>query len=678
MSASRKSKRSKLRDHYLDGTARRPYTHTPTLRRSLSESPGESSERVCARCRPILSRYSETFKGLVHQGTELIKRKKQNPNPKHPDRVSYRDLKRQNEWLRGNVFDAMGNYLYCAVCIRVSLGVSKQRLANQRKIKRQQSQVPIVEMEKSEVEEKRLGEYIIMPDDVNSAFSAWWRSVSADTVVQVRFPHERHGNAGKTSHSAKTSVMNDFLLFVDVNSQPNGRSADSSGPTSYFLPKFSTIQAPKPGIPNYEERLQRSVVGEFNRAQRESEKGECSNGSSSNWLKAHRPKVAICPHQQDYCDTCSRSKEEIRSKQTTINRLRQSASAEPSEIKQLEDDIMALNQEFERHRQVANESHKYYVQMTERCSSEWKEISELEKKSSLTDEEAEKLAVLKHKFNLVICADYQMSKLVPYWGLSPQPGSTYYLQKLSHDILGIVNHATGESTVYLFDETVGPKNTDHTVSYITHFLGILPGWIRRIHLFLDNTCSTNKNFYTMAWACEMLQQGRCDFLRISFLVAGHTKFSPDLLFSQIAKSYNQSDVFTTEELGDIIRRYATVTVDDGSLVCDWREPLSKKYSKFPGIRSQHDFVFAKNILTGQVISRTRPYCYTGSFTIATIHILANKNPEDDAIPGDEQTYHHMNKTRSISGSKMNNLVQMYRQFIPRERWHPIIGSPSSS
>ena len=134
-------------------------------------------------------------------------------------------------------------------------------------------------------------------------------------------------------------------------------------------------------------------------------------------------------------------------------------------------------------------------------------------KKSLTDEEAEKLAVLKHKFNLVISADYKMSKLVPYWGLSPQTGSTYYLQKLSHDILGIVNHATGLSTVYLFDDTVDPKNT---VSYITHFLGVLPNWIRCIHLFLDNTCSTNKNFYCMAWAwaCEMVQQGRCDFLRI--------------------------------------------------------------------------------------------------------------------------------------------------------------------
>ncbi len=41
-----------------------------------------------------------------------------------------------------------------------------------------------------------------------------------------------------------------------------------------------------------------------------------------------------------------------------------------------------------------------------------------------------------------------MSKMVPHWGYSPQPGSTYYLQKLSHDILGIVNHSNDQSAIY--------------------------------------------------------------------------------------------------------------------------------------------------------------------------------------------------------------------------------------
>ena len=184
-------------------------------------------------------------------------------------------------------------------------------------------------MPKSEVEEKRLGDCVVMPIGLETSFKTWWRSQDASTIVQVRYPHDRHGNAGKVSNAAKSSLREEFLDFVDHNTQPNGRSADSSGPTSYFIPKFTTIQTPKPNVSHYCERLGRSVVGEFNRVQREQGKQEISNGSSHNWLKSYRPKVAICPHQEDYCDTCSKCKIAIHTKQTTINRLRQSANASP-------------------------------------------------------------------------------------------------------------------------------------------------------------------------------------------------------------------------------------------------------------------------------------------------------------------------------------------------------------
>ena len=80
--------------------------------------------------------------------------------------------------------------------------------------------------------------------------------------------------------------------------------------------------------------------------------------------------------------------------------------------------------------------------------------------------------------------------------MSPQLGITYYLQKLRHDIFGIVDHATGKSRVYIFDERLGPKNLHHYVSDI-------PSWVQRIHIFLDNAGGTNKNMYTMAWAMVM-------------------------------------------------------------------------------------------------------------------------------------------------------------------------------
>ena len=118
-------------------------------------------------------------------------------------------------------------------------------------------------MTKSEVEEKLLGQYVSMPSTLELSFKSWWRSLEPSHVVVVSYPHARHGNAGKVSHSAKTTVHDDFIKFVDMNSQPNGRSADSSGPTHYFSPKFTSVQMPKTGVSHYEERKSRSIVGEF-------------------------------------------------------------------------------------------------------------------------------------------------------------------------------------------------------------------------------------------------------------------------------------------------------------------------------------------------------------------------------------------------------------------------------
>ena len=299
------SRKEKQRQNYLDGVARRPHSHSRTLRRSLEGAAAASSastSSICPQCYPVLARYISVFKSMQHSGTELKKRKRSNPYPKKQDTEfqHHRDITKQNEWLRSNLFDSLGNYththtpqslshththtnslslshththtgnyLYCSNCIKAAFGISNDRLARQRSIKRKQAQTPISTHTKLEVEEGRLGDYVIMPADIETSFKIWWRGLDPSTVVDVRYPHERHGNAGRTSNSAKTSVQQDFLEFVDLNSQPNGRSADSTGPTRYFLPKFTTIQTPKPNVCHYEERVQRSVVGEFNRAQRE-------------------------------------------------------------------------------------------------------------------------------------------------------------------------------------------------------------------------------------------------------------------------------------------------------------------------------------------------------------------------------------------------------------------------
>ena len=203
---TRKRRREEQRGNYLTGKASKPYVHTPTLKMAFSDckagpsdtpSTEASTEKVCTRCSPVLSRYKVTFEGLVHQGCTLKRRKSSNPHPKRPNTQPYRDLNAQNAWLRSNIFDPMGNYLFCARCVSQSFHISPQWLARQRALKRAQFQSPTTEMVKSEVEKEKLGDYVVMSLGCDINFAEWWRSLDSSATVIVRYPHERHGGSGK-------------------------------------------------------------------------------------------------------------------------------------------------------------------------------------------------------------------------------------------------------------------------------------------------------------------------------------------------------------------------------------------------------------------------------------------------------------------------------------------------
>ena len=610
---------------------------------------------------------------MKRQGSELKRRKLINPHPKKQDKEHYRDLVKQNDWIRNNIFDATGNYLFCCRCVHHGLGISFQRLARQRKIKKKQFSEPLRSFTKSEVISKNLGQNVVMPEGCDISFMAWWKQLDNSSTVMVRYPHERHGSAGSVSHAAKVDTKQEFLNFVDLNSQPNGRSAESSSSTHYFLPKFRTIQTPKVGVSNYEERVKQSLVGEFNRAQQEQHKSTMSNYSASAWLKKEKPKHAIYPHKLDYCDTCAKQKELLRSKQTILNRIRQTGSADEDQQKSIEDEMAQINEQVKVHRQQAQQSHDYYNEVKSRCQMEWKEICKLENKQNKSNEENETLENLRHNFTAVLSVDFQMQKLVPYWGLSPQPGSTYYLQKLSHDIFGVVDHREDHSMLYIFDETIGPKNTDHTISLLMDYIrsnAAFPSWIKRVHIFLDNTGSTNKNAYFMEWGMETIQQKYLDYLRFSFLVAGHTKFDVDRVFSITSKAFNSSDVFNTSELVNVMSQpnHITAKLVKGDLIYNWREKISAKYSKLPGIRELHDFVIVTSPNTGNATMLVHEGCYGGRSKKSPLTLNSGYTADINVFPLESDTYDQLKKTREITATKLTHLTQMCRNVIPEERW----------
>ena len=103
------------------------------------------------------------------------------------------------------------------------------------------------------------------------------------------------------------------------------------------------------------------------------------------------------------------TKREIHGKQTTVNHLLQSYTADSEEVKKIDEEIISLKRDLENHRREAEKAHTYYVEVTKSCKAEWEEMEKLEAKSTLNDSEKERFAVLRNGFNLVISADYQMA-----------------------------------------------------------------------------------------------------------------------------------------------------------------------------------------------------------------------------------------------------------------------------
>ena len=493
----------------------------------------------------------------------------------------------------------------------------------------------------------------------------WWKELEDDDELDVKYPHENHGLAGKPSNRAKTAVLSRFLQFVDANCQPNGRPSDSYSPQFYFLSKFTRIVPPKKNDAHYDEVAKRSVISVFNDAQQQEGLETVGDSTARGWLQQYRLKVAVHPQYTDYCDTCKRLKEDISRKEAIVKRLTQSGNATEEELRLNEEAIAALCTESRQHTTDAANAREFYKKTIQKCRESWTDIQRFLSIQSRTPQETAELATLKHTFTLVLSADYQQAKLIPFWGRSEQLGSTYYLQKVSIEVFGVVDHREEGKYIYLFDERITPKNTDHTLSLLHITIQRIQTdhpWIKRIWVFLDNATSTNKNKYLFAWGMEIVDQSVLSFMCFSFMPAGHTKFAPDRLFSQIASSYNNSDVFNIDELKQLCQSYATCLIEDGSNIFTWRDALAEKYSNLPGVRKLHDFFFICPSPREAVLMKVREHCFDPleKTSISPLHVI-----------GDAQllpllTYKQA-RSHPISDEKMAHMVQMYNSFVPLDR-----------
>ncbi len=417
------------------------------------------------------------------------------------------------------------------------------------------------------------------------------------------------------------------------------------------------------------------MVYEFNRTLGGNKR--ISDGTAKKWLKTYRPKHAISPRKTDYCEMCVECREQKRRHETISMRLLQNGNCDEDEIRENKALAESYGLLLEEHKTDAGNELRHYRQETGKNRTLLRSMERLQKRFSNSEEDATKLPEYAKQIVFCLSADYQQSKLTPHWGFSAQPGETYYLRKLSHNIFGIVDHTLDTNTVYVLDERVGgAKNGDITISLLDNHIDTkLPSWARHLCLFMDNG-ATNKNRFMIQWGTELVEKGDFDTFRMCFFVPGHAKNDADRLFSRISNAFKNNDVFVTEHLVALIRDTigqtgSCINMNNRGIV-NWKGLLEKKYTSFKNIQSYRDFLIRRNA-KGKVIVCHKACCWQGEYENTD---LLKKDAYADVDLKKEvcdYTYESKKMSRDLSQEKMADLVKMYDKFIDpilRPKWLP--------
>lgn len=215
-----------------------------------------------------------------------------------------------------------------------------------------------------------------------------------------------------------------------------------------------------------------------------------------------------------------------------------------------------------------------------------------------------------------------------------QVGPIYFKTPRRAQLFGICIEGIPRQVNYLIDEAyfLG-KNPNTVISLVDHFFANHGFGEKAVHLTADNCVAQNKNNTTLQYLMYRVLTGLHTKIELSFLVVGHTKFSPDGHFGLIRRRYRRSRVYTYEHLAHLIeessqnghnlcQRYIEKGPKSSRIIYrDWVGWLSKYFKPIPGITGYRHFqinsqnrgvVLVKETVDGEeqeidILKRTFPY-----------------------------------------------------------------------
>ena len=97
------------------------------------------------------------------------------------------------------------------------------------------------------------------------------------------------------------------------------------------------------------------------------------------------------------------------------------------------------------------------------------------------------------------------------------------------------------------------------IEIIHHFLATHNLGEANLHLHADNCSGQNKNRYIMQYLAWRVLSGLIKCITLSFLVIGHTKFSPDWCFGLFKQAYRRMKIGCLDDIVQVVEKSAAHT-----------------------------------------------------------------------------------------------------------------------
>lgn len=180
-----------------------------------------------------------------------------------------------------------------------------------------------------------------------------------------------------------------------------------------------------------------------------------------------------------------------------------------------------------------------------------------------------------------------------------QPGPIYFLTPRKCTVFGVNCEAIPRQVNFLTDESgeVG-KGANAVISRLHYFFEHHGLGEKQVYLHADNCTGQNKNNALLQYLLWRVLTGQHSEITYSFLVVGHTKFSPDFCFGLFKRLFKRTKVDCMADIAKVVEDSAAcnsaqlVYTEDGTSIVpmrDWVSYLAPHFKRVANIKKFHHF-----------------------------------------------------------------------------------------